>query len=101
MLNFTIANPVVAGTTDGQHFTISTVVDPAARICDTRILVTRAADGDTFTEHHRQYFHTPAQVLDALRDAGFTLTAVTDEYSDRPADASTLRATWTARRGSA
>ena len=101
MLNFTMTNPVVAGTADGQHFTISSAVDPTARTCDTRILVVRAADGDTFAEQHRQYFHTAAQVLDALLDAGFALTAVTDEYSHRPADASTLRATWTARRGSA
>ncbi len=101
MLNFTMANPVVAGTADGQQFTISSIVDPAARTCDTRILVIRAADGDTFVEQHRQYFHTAAEVLDALLDAGFALTAVTEEYSHRPADASTLRATWTARRGSA
>jgi hypothetical protein len=74
-------------------------VDPAARTCDTRILVIRAADGDTFVEQHRQYFHTAAQVLDALLDAGFRLGAVTEEYSHRPADATTLRATWTARRG--
>ena len=98
MLDFTIANPVVTGTADGQQFTISSVVDRAARTCDTRILVHRAADGDTFAEQHRQYFHTDAQVLDALRDAGLELTAVTEEYSDRPADASALRATWTARR---
>ena len=81
MLNFTMANPVVAGTADGQQFTISSIVDPAARTCDTRILVIRAADGDTFVEQHRQYFHTAAEVLDALLDAGFALTAVTEEYS--------------------
>jgi SAM-dependent methyltransferase len=101
MLNFTMANPVVAGTAEGQHFTISSVVDPAARTCDTRILVIRVADGDTFVERHRQYFHTATQVLDALLDAGFVLSAVTEEYSHRQADATTLRATWTARRGSA
>ena len=99
MLDFTMANPVVAGTADGRHFTLISVVDPAARTCDTHILVSRAADGDAFAEQHRQYFHTTAQVLDALLDAGIALTAVTDEYSHRPADASTLRATWTARRG--
>ena len=99
MLDVTMANPVVTATADGQHFTISSVVDPAARTCDTRILVNRAANGDTFVEQHRQYFHTAAQVLDALLDAGFALTAVTEEYSDRLADATTLRATWTARRG--
>ena len=99
MLDFTMANPVVTGTADGHHFTISSVVDPAALTCDTRVLVHRTADGDTFAEQHRQYFHTGVRVLDALLDAGLALTAVTEEYSVRPADASTLRATWTARRG--
>ena len=98
-LQFALANPVVAGTADGRHFTLSSVVDPVARTCDTRIMVSRAVDGDAFAEQHRQYFHTAAPVLDALLGAGFALTAVTDEYSHRPADASTLRATWTARRG--
>ena len=31
-------------------------------------------------------------------DAGFEVTAVGEEYTHEPADASTLRATWTARR---
>ncbi len=101
MLNFTLANPVVAGTAEGQQFTISSVVDLAARTCDTCIRVVRATDGVTFVERHRQYFHTAAQVLDALLDAGLSLGGVTEEYSHRPADATTLRATWTARRGSA
>ena len=34
----------------------------------------------------------------ALEDAGFAVTAVGEEYTHEPADASTLRATWTARR---
>ena len=98
MLDVTMANPVVTGTADGHHFTSSSVVDPVARTCDTRILVHRAADGDTFPEQHRQYFHIGAQILNALLDAGLALTAVTEEYSVRLADTSTLRATWTARR---
>jgi hypothetical protein len=76
MLDFTMANQVVAGTADERHFTLSSVVDSAARTCDTRILVSRAADGDAFAEQHRQYFHTAADVVDALLDAGFALTAV-------------------------
>jgi hypothetical protein len=46
--------------------------------------VDRAAD-DTFAEQHRQYFRTGAQVPDALLDAGFAVTALTEEYSHRPA----------------
>ena len=33
-----------------------------------------------------------------LRDAGFAVTAVGEEYTHEPVDASTLSATWTARR---
>ena len=31
------------------------------------------------------------------KDAGFAVTAIVEEYTHQPADASTLRATWTAR----
>jgi SAM-dependent methyltransferase len=98
MCDFTVANPVVTGAADGRHFTISSVVDASARTCDTRIEITGSGDDTSFAEQHRQYFHRAVDVLDALMDAGCALTEVTDEYSRRPADASTLRATWTARR---
>jgi len=98
MRDFTIANPVVTGASDGRHFTISSVVDASARTCDTRIVITDSDDGDNFAEEHRQYFHEAADVLDAVMAAGCALTEITDEYSREPADASTLRATWTARR---
>lgn len=98
MLDFTLSNPVVKGTSDGQCFAITSRVDPATRTCDTRIEVTAVAEGDMFAEQHRQYFHRGTDVLDAILDAGCTMVGVTDEYSDRPADAATLRATWTARR---
>ena len=39
-----------------------------------------------------------SDVRAALRDAGFAVTAVGEEYTHEPVDASTLRATWTARR---
>ena len=97
MLDFTLVNPVVAGRSDGNDFVISSVVDPDARTCETTIELTRA-DGDSFRERHRQYFHPDAAVRAALEAAGFAVTAVSEEYTDRPADASTLRATWTARR---
>ena len=98
MMDFTESNPVVTGDAAGHHFVISSVVDPCARTCDTTIDVTRTSDGDAFTERHRQYFFTDAQVRTALVDAGFAELAVTDEYSHEPVDGSTLRATWIARR---
>ena len=98
MMDFTKSNPVVSGNSDGHQFAIVSAVDVRARTCDTRIDVTRTADGDTFTERHRQYFFTDQQVRTALVEAGFGRLTVTDEYSQEPADESTLRATWTARR---
>ena len=98
MMSFTIANPTVAGQSAGNDFVISSVVDPGARTCDTRIEFTRPRDGDPFSEQHRQYFHTDADVRASLHDAGFAVTAVREEYTHQPADASTVRATWTARR---
>ena len=70
----------------------------ATRICDTTIELTRPRDGDPFSEQHRQYFHADADVRAALQDAGFEVTAVGEEYTHEPVDASSLRATWTARR---
>ena len=99
MLDFTTANPIVSGAAGGKSYTISSVVDPENRTCDTRIEVTNAAARAAFAEQHRQYFHRASDVLDLLLDTGYSLTSVTDEYSHQPADATTLRATWTARRG--
>ena len=98
MMDFTVANPTVAGRAAGNDFVISSVVDARARTCDTRIELTRPRHGDPFTEQHRQYFHTDAVVHTALGDAGFAVAAVEEEYTHEPADAATLRATWTARR---
>ena len=98
MMNFTIANPMVAGQSAGNDFVISSVVDPGARTCDTRIELTRTRDGDPFCEQHQQYFHADAEVRTSLQAAGFVVTALEEEYTHEPADASTLRATWTARR---
>jgi hypothetical protein len=97
MMDFTIANPVVAGESSGNDFVISSVVDPKARTCNTRIELTRPRDGDPFCEQHRQYFHSDADVRASLQDAGFVVTAVGEEYTHQPAERSTLRATWTAR----
>jgi len=100
MMTFTISNPIVAGQSAGNDFVISSSVDPGARTCDTRIELRRPRDGDPFSEQHRQYFHADADVRASLQDAGFAVIAVGEEYTHEPADASTLRATWTARRSS-
>ena len=84
MMDFTISNPVVAGESAGNDFVISSVVDPGARTCDTRIELTRPRDGDPFSEQHRQYFHTDAEVRASLQDAGFAVTAVGEEYTHQP-----------------
>jgi SAM-dependent methyltransferase len=98
MMNFTISNSVVAGESAGNGFVISSTVDPDARTCDTTIELTPPRPGDSFSEQHRQYFHTDADVRASLQAAGFAVTAVSEEYTHEPPDASTLRATWTARR---
>ena len=50
MMDFTISNPDVAGTSAGNDFVISSVVDPGTRTCDTTIELTRPRDGDPFSE---------------------------------------------------
>ena len=70
MMNFTISNPDVAGTSAGNDFVISSVVDPGTRTCDTTIELTRPRDGDPFSEQHRQYFHTDEDVRAGLRRRG-------------------------------
>ncbi len=98
MMDFTISNPVVVGRSAGNDFVISSLVDPVARTCDTKIEFAQPRDGDPFCEQHRQYFHADADVRASLRDRGFKVIGVSDEYTDEPVNASTLRATWTARR---
>jgi predicted TPR repeat methyltransferase len=98
MMDFTLANPVVAGESAGNDFVISSVVDRKARTCHTKIEVMRPRDGDPFSERHVQYFHADEDVRAVLLAAGFAVIAVNDEYTHVTADASTLRATWTARR---
>jgi SAM-dependent methyltransferase len=97
MMEFTVANPFVEGTTNGTHFAICSLVDIDSRSCDTRIEIT-GADGDTFSEHHRQYFLSDAHVREAIAAAGFGSVTASSEYTDDPIGQSTLRATWTARR---
>ncbi|MGE5273165.1 MAG: class I SAM-dependent DNA methyltransferase [Verrucomicrobiota bacterium] len=97
MMALTSSRPVVSGEKEGHRFVIRAAVDPGARRCDTRIHVTPEGTASPFSECHRQYFHRAADIRSALVDSGFEVIAVRDEYSDRPADESTLSATWIAR----
>jgi SAM-dependent methyltransferase len=99
MLEFARSHPVVEGEAAGMRFTIRNDVDVRARNCVTRIDVTGNTTADTFSEQHRQYFFSDADVRDALSAAGFGPALVTDEYTDQPASRSTLRSTWICRRG--
>ena len=100
MMAFTVSRPVVRGEEGEHRFVISSVVDTRTRTCDTRIEVVPLDGGGAFSEHHRQHFHRAADMRASLVDAGFEVTAVRDGYSERPADASVLSATWIARRAS-
>jgi hypothetical protein len=97
MMRFTAEHPVVSGETNGITFEIRSIVDLDARTCETRIDVSGTSDGDGFTEVHRQYFHSDEDLTASLTDAGFALVGHSEEYTDRPVDRSTLRATWAAR----
>ena len=97
MMAFTYSRPVVSGEQEGHRFVILAEVDPDARLCDTRIDVTPDGAASPFSERHRQYFHRNTEIRSALADGGFEVVAVRDGYSDRPADQSTLSATWIAR----
>jgi predicted TPR repeat methyltransferase len=96
MMALTSSRPVVSGEQDGHHFEILAEVDADGRLCDTRIDVTPDGAASPFSEHHRQYFHREAAIRSALVDSGFEVVAVRDGYSERPADESTLSATWIA-----
>jgi predicted TPR repeat methyltransferase len=97
MMAFTIENPVVAGESAGNGFLIESAVDAAARTCETTIEVVRPREGEPFSEHHRQYFHADRDVRAALESAGFRVVQVCDEYSSRPVDGESQRATWVSR----
>jgi SAM-dependent methyltransferase len=99
MMELTASRPVVRGEEGEHRFVISSVVDTLTRTCDTSIEV-ESSDGGAFSEQHRQYFHGDAGMRSSLADAGFEVAAVRDGYSEHPADASALTATWIARRAS-
>ena len=97
MLDLAESTPAVEGEQDGTSYVIRYTVDRAARTCCSRIDVT-GAGVEPFTEEHLQHLHSDDAVRSALAGAGFELVAVTEEYTDVPADEQTLRATWIARR---
>jgi SAM-dependent methyltransferase len=101
MMRFIASQPLVGAEQDEHRFVIESAVDPSARTCDSRIEVTRVDTADAFAEHHRQHFHRPAEIRAALVAAGFEAISVRDGYTERPADAVTLTATWIARRAGA
>jgi SAM-dependent methyltransferase len=96
MMALTSSRPTVSGEQEGHRFVIFAEVDPDGRLCDTRIDVIPDGAAPPFSEHHRQYFHRDTDIRSALVDGGFEVVAVRDGYSDRPADESTLSATWIA-----
>jgi SAM-dependent methyltransferase len=100
MMAFTVSRPVVQGEEGEHRFVISSKVDARIRTCYTRIEIVPLDGGGAFSEQHRQHFHRAADIRSWLVDAGFDVTAVRDGYSERPADASALSATWIARRAS-
>lgn len=97
-LSFFLENPVVEGEQDGYRFVITNDVDPVTRTCITDLDLTAPVAEESFAERHRQYLHSDEQVRSALADAGFVEVTVVDEYTLVPASASTMRATWIARR---
>ena len=98
MLAFVSSHPVVTGQANGKSFTIRNRVDLGGRSCTTRIDITGPVDRDTFSEQHRQFFFSAADIRRALTNARFAAPAVTDEYTDQRVTPSTLRATWISRR---
>ena len=97
MMALTSSRPVVTGEQEGHRFVIQAEVDAGARLCDTRIDVTPHGVASPFSERHRQYFHRDSEIRSVLDAGGFEVIAVRDGYSERPADESTLSATWIAR----
>lgn len=97
MMRTIAADPVSDADSDGVRFAMVSEVDVVARTAHTRVDVTDGS-GATFTEEHRQHFFTDDELRGALDTAGLDVVAVTDDYTNAPVDASTLRATWVVRR---
>ena len=91
-------NPVLEGEQDGSRFVLTSTVDDATRACTTVIDFVAPDPSASFTESHVQYVHADGEVRAALAAAGFEVLRVTDEDTDSPLAASSLRATWVARR---
>jgi SAM-dependent methyltransferase len=98
MMQFTLEHPVIDGQDGDNAFVITSTIDVDTRAIDSTIELSGLTPDTSFTETHRQYFHTDDQVTAALASAGFRLVGVTDEYTPVDAGPTTLRATWIARR---
>lgn len=97
-LPFMAENALLSGEEDGTSFTLTTAVDHDSRAVTTTIVLTASDPADSFTETHVQYVHSTADIAASLARAGLSVVSVTDEYTDEPVTASSLRATWVARR---
>lgn len=97
MMMFSQQNPEVLVDDDGWNYRVSTITDVEARTCESHFIAQALDDSDAFTETHVQYFHSVEVFEHALREAGFEVLAITDEYTSAPVTDQTLRATWTAR----
>lgn len=95
ILDLLAANPVISGSEAGSDFVLTSTVDLHTRLCVTTITTSGAS---ALVETHTQIVHSPESIRGALSDAGFTVVSVTDEYTDEPVSAQTLRSTWVARR---
>jgi hypothetical protein len=66
-------------------------------VCRTTIDFVGDEDHPAFSEKHTQRLHMHEELRSALVNSGFTVLAVTDEYSDAAETDTTLRTTWVAR----
>ncbi|MEU3017499.1 class I SAM-dependent methyltransferase [Nocardiopsis sp. NPDC007018] len=75
--------------------------EPSSRTC--RFLITLyLREGTLFTrseEVHVQRWYETGELTSLAAGAGFTIRAVTDDYTDSPAGPDTLRETWVLKRG--
>ena len=98
MMVFAAEHPDIHGEDEDQRFVVHSDVDRDARTIDASITLTGQTADSSFVEHHLQYVHSDEDVAAALQLSGLDLVAVTDEYTHTRASATTLRATWIARR---
>lgn len=92
-----VDNPVVLGEHDDVRYAVTYVVTGR----DVRsIMSVEVAERphEDFVEEHRQHVHTDDEIRALLVAAGLEIVGVFDDYTEFPADTTTMRATWVARR---